>query len=315
MQTFSYSKITTFRNCPKAYEFRYVLGETERFSTIERHMGTAVHEALRWAYAERQDGRRPGPEQVVERYDGLWWSPALSRSIVVKTGLSDEDYRLDGRQMVDSHARGMFQTDDSETLGLEARFQMKLTDGVTLTGVIDRIARARNGMLRIIDYKTGSRVPNPLSDPQLVYYAAWAFDHYPDDPTAELTYVDMRNGRELTAEFHRGAIVPHIEKLVQEIERIAVTDEFPASPSLLCKWCGYNPICPAVDSHTRAAGERAAGAATAGATTVAAASANSGTAPVRCPECGSALVARNGKFGNFIGCSGYPRCRYTRDDW
>ena len=35
----------------------------------------------------------------------------------------------------------------------------------------------------------------------------------------------------------------------------------------------------------------------------------------RCPDCGATLVARNGKYGNFIGCSGYPRCRYTRDDW
>lgn len=30
-----------------------------------------------------------------------------------------------------------------------------------------------------------------------------------------------------------------------------------------------------------------------------------------CPECGKALVYKLGKFGKFIGCSGFPECRYT----
>jgi hypothetical protein len=30
-----------------------------------------------------------------------------------------------------------------------------------------------------------------------------------------------------------------------------------------------------------------------------------------CPKCGSQLIVRKGKFGNFKGCSGYPKCRYT----
>lgn len=30
-----------------------------------------------------------------------------------------------------------------------------------------------------------------------------------------------------------------------------------------------------------------------------------------CPKCGGTLVERNGKYGKFIGCSNYPKCRYT----
>jgi len=29
-----------------------------------------------------------------------------------------------------------------------------------------------------------------------------------------------------------------------------------------------------------------------------------------CPSCGGQLVQRNGKYGNFMGCSNYPRCKY-----
>ncbi len=32
-----------------------------------------------------------------------------------------------------------------------------------------------------------------------------------------------------------------------------------------------------------------------------------------CPECGKGLVQRVGRNGEFVGCSGYPKCRYTRN--
>lgn len=32
-----------------------------------------------------------------------------------------------------------------------------------------------------------------------------------------------------------------------------------------------------------------------------------------CPLCGSKLVRRNGKYGPFMGCSSYPKCRFTRN--
>lgn len=33
--------------------------------------------------------------------------------------------------------------------------------------------------------------------------------------------------------------------------------------------------------------------------------------PGYCPYCGKTLVYRSGKYGRFIGCSGYPQCNYT----
>ncbi len=34
--------------------------------------------------------------------------------------------------------------------------------------------------------------------------------------------------------------------------------------------------------------------------------------PTICPECGGKLIERSGRNGRFIGCSGFPKCRYTR---
>ena len=33
----------------------------------------------------------------------------------------------------------------------------------------------------------------------------------------------------------------------------------------------------------------------------------------KCPECGSELLKRKGRFGEFIACSGFPKCRYSRN--
>lgn len=32
----------------------------------------------------------------------------------------------------------------------------------------------------------------------------------------------------------------------------------------------------------------------------------------KCPFCGWALVKRSGRFGEFLGCSNFPKCRYTK---
>jgi len=33
-----------------------------------------------------------------------------------------------------------------------------------------------------------------------------------------------------------------------------------------------------------------------------------------CPNCGSQLLVRQGRYGEFIGCSGYPECKYIKKD-
>ena len=38
---------------------------------------------------------------------------------------------------------------------------------------------------------------------------------------------------------------------------------------------------------------------------------NAAIASGRCPLCGGQLVLRNGKYGQFWGCSNYPKCKYT----
>ena len=31
----------------------------------------------------------------------------------------------------------------------------------------------------------------------------------------------------------------------------------------------------------------------------------------KCPDCGNDLIKRMGRYGEFIGCTGFPKCRFT----
>lgn len=31
-----------------------------------------------------------------------------------------------------------------------------------------------------------------------------------------------------------------------------------------------------------------------------------------CPKCGGKLIKRSGKYGEFLGCSNYPKCKFTK---
>jgi len=61
----------------------------------------------------------------------------------------------------------------------------------------------------------------------------------------------------------------------------------------------------------RGRSRRAAGGGTGGGRTSGAAAAAGGTCPE--PGCGGTLRQRNGRFGPFLGCSNYPRCRHTEN--
>lgn len=36
------------------------------------------------------------------------------------------------------------------------------------------------------------------------------------------------------------------------------------------------------------------------------------TSSEACPECGSVLYIREGKYGEFLGCSNYPNCTFAK---
>lgn len=295
-QRFSHSRLTTLSDCPRRYELRYVEKVPEAFQSIEAFCGTRVHDALGWLYLEREQGRSPGADELVERFRADWDEKLRPTVLVVRSGRDEDGYRREGEQMLRDHHAGDYARDRLETLAVEPKVQVRLR-GQRYVGFIDRLARdPKSGRMRVIDYKTGRRMPASIEQAGLQargYGLAVLEEH--GGLEVELEYSYLRHGRSLEETMSRSeshGVAEELGELIDGALEAERAGEFPARPGPLCAWCGYRETCE--DSSWRqAAAEEAAG--------------------PDCPRCGTALRLRRGRHGAFMGCGGFPTCRFSRD--
>jgi len=292
---FSYSRISLFEKCPKAYHFKYLLMKDELFSTIEQHLGKSIHTALEKTYRIKADGGNISLDFLNTAFEQAWNDAEKENIKVIKNNMTSRDYYLDGQHMLQKYYHRVLVTDRSETVALEKYFEITIDNSVCYRGYIDRISRNPDGVLRITDFKSGKRVNDPLEDMQLCSYALWCFQEFKENEI-EIAFEALRHDRTLRGKVKKSQLTLIKERLLTDINNVMAATEFEATPSILCEWCGYNSIC----SHARSRYS------------------NSESYDVdsdECPRCGGVLEKRNGRYGTFIGCSEYPDCRYTRDDW
>lgn len=292
-ETYSYSRITSFAQCSRSYKFRYIDKIREAFTSVEAHLGRAVHGALAWLYESREETDAPECPALLEKFDEEWESGLGPRIRVIRRDDSVEARREIGRRMLQDHHAGQFLHDRMTTIATEQSLRTQLDGDYRFRGIIDRLAKDADGELHLIDYKTTGRPPEILDEKrtlQLRSYGMLALEHHGGD-RARLTYQFLKNGREWN-----GTCGPHdspalSSELAVRISEIEAAQEFPAKNSALCAWCGYRDIC---DVSGYFGGDAAGGS-------------------VQCPSCDGRLRERSGKFGTFLGCENYPRCRFTRN--
>jgi len=318
---FSFSGISTFKSCPKAFEFRYIKRLPESFNSIEAYMGSCVHEVLEWAYKERTEETEPSIQAALEQYSQRWQSGDFETIKIVKQDKSREDYYIAGREFLVDFFNRVFPHDASSTLYLEQKFEIPMTVAggeIVYRGIIDRISKETDGTIRVTDYKTG-KVGHPLDTLQLPSYAIYIFLNNIDQEI-ELCYEDLRARRTVVARIDRKGAKKIKEALHREIETIrsAKPEDFVAKPSILCHWCGYNHICPAARQAETA--PEPVNTVPSSPTETIPQAADTASVPQTegeyqeaCPQCGSPLRERSSKYGPFLGCTNYPECRYTRD--
>ena len=300
LQDFSFSGLSGYSQCPKAFEYRYVLKEEEAFSGIEAWMGSAVHKAIEKGYRQMQAGVTPGWAELLSVYGEAWEQPSPAPLRIVREQRDAVSYRTEGEGMLHAFWQRVLVGDKSTTLALESSFTMALRDGVRYRGVIDRVAQDQDGRLLVVDFKTG-RVGQPTDTLQLPSYALYMLSQRMDEDV-RVVYEDLRSGRTLSADISRRDLPGIRQALLDQVDQILQAEHFPARPSTLCLWCGFSDRCP----HARNAAVAAPR-----------------TGPVArvdldqkvCPRCGGDLQERKGRFGTFIGCRSFPTCRYTRDGW
>lgn len=142
-----------------------------------------------------------------------------------------------------------------EPLAREEFIRVEINDGIALHGFVDRIDKAPNGALRIVDYKTGKSPKQRYIEDmlhQMRFYALLLAKSEFGLP-ARTQLVFLGDGRTLTMDPTPEQIQAFEHYLVQlwnDIEDAAHKRVFPPKKQVLCNWCGVQKLCPLYSTET-----------------------------------------------------------------
>lgn len=248
--TYSHSRLASYENCPKQFEFRYVKKIPSETEGVEAFVGKRVHEILERLYLFVGRGQIPGVEKVVDRYHKRWeesYDPERVR--IVREGTPLDHYRRLGEQCLRSYYLRHYPFDEGETLGVERRVVFPLDDAgrYRMQGIIDRVSRARDGAIEIHDYKTGARVPSQTildRDRQLALYQIGLTRLYGADTEYRLVWHYVAKNRTCVSTRRPEDLEQLRADTIARIDEIESATEFPARKITLCDWCEYRSRCP-----------------------------------------------------------------------
>jgi len=261
-EVYSHSRLASFEDCPRKFQYRYVLRIPAETQSIESFLGKQVHEVLERLYLFTTSGRVPSLARVIDRFR-IWWTEHYdpSRIRIARAENDADHYRALGERCLTNYYRRFYPFDGDHTLAVEERVAFSLDpDGAyRMQGFVDRIVRARDGAVEIHDYKTSQRMPRQAQldrDRQLALYQMGVAERFGAETGVRLVWHyllldQVRTSRRTTEQLDalRGATIGLID-------RIRAETRFEPRPGPLCRWCEYHDLCPASAARDPAAAGR-----------------------------------------------------------
>lgn len=243
----SASRAKEYQRCPLQYRL-HVVDRMKEPPTQATARGTLVHSVLENLYdAPAAERTREAAQELVTP---LWEAMKENNdevSALFPTVEEFSEWMAQTRDMVDHY----FRIEDPrwlEPYGRESHVVAHTPEGVRLRGFIDRIDRAPNGALRVVDYKTG-RAPSPRFQEdalfQMRFYALLL--QLTDRLPARTQLLYLKSGQVLTFDPEAADIERfrfEIARLWDAIEADARRGAFAPRKNPLCNWCGVRAACP-----------------------------------------------------------------------
>ncbi len=243
------SRAGDFMACPLLYRFRTIDKLPEPFSPAAVR-GTLVHKVLEDLFdlpaAERT------PEQARTMLAPAW-AELLEADPLVAEMFGDPGPDLDSwlvgcREVLDRY----FTLEDPRRLEPAERelyVEALLESRLLLRGYVDRLDISQDGLVRVVDYKTG-RSPGPAFEAkalfQMKFYALVLWRTRGVVP-AMLQLVYLGNAeilRYVPDEADLLATERKVEAIWQAIRRAEESGDWRPSRSRLCDWCAHQSVCP-----------------------------------------------------------------------
>jgi putative RecB family exonuclease len=247
--SYSHSKLTTYRQCPQKYKFRYIDEIPPPIRSIELHLGTTVHSALEKLYADARQGQITSLDDLLTFFQDKWDEGFSPQMRIVRAKTTARTYFDLGHQMLKDYHWTFHPFTQSTTLELEEKFIFPLSDNNEIRGIIDRLAKHKDGTLEIHDYKTSRRLPTAeqvANDVQLALYEIAIRHRWPETGSISLIWHYLTFDKEIKITKTPQQLETVKKNTLSLIRRIEATASFPVQVTPLCNWCEYKEICPAM---------------------------------------------------------------------
>jgi putative RecB family exonuclease len=250
---YSHSRLSSYEDCPRKFQYRYVLRIPAESESIEAFVGKRVHEVLERLHLAARRRQVPSLPRVLQRYAQLFDDAYdAGRVRIVRDEHPLSFYRELGQDCIANYYRSHYPFDRDETLGLEERVLFDLGEvagtAVHFQGIVDRIARAADGAIEIQDYKTSARIPSQArldEDRQLALYQIGLTQRFGSEREIRLVWHFVRQGQLRISRRTPEQLAGLREQTLALVDRIRFETEYPHRPGPLCRWCEYGHRCAA----------------------------------------------------------------------
>jgi len=244
------SRALDFKTCALLYRFR-VIDRLPEPPSLEAARGTVVHGILEKLFD------LPAPARTVAAAAGLVeaeWDGMLAEDEEL-TALVDADPAglLPLLESTRDLLSAYFTLEDPRRLEpaeREVLVETSLPSGVRLKGFVDRLDRAPDGRLRVVDYKTGKSPREEFEGKalfQLRFYALVLWRSTGVIPTQlRLYYLADREVLDYQPdEADLLSVERQVEALGTAILKARESGDWRHKTSKLCDWCSFQALCPA----------------------------------------------------------------------
>ena len=223
----SYSAIQSFRDCPLHFKLRHIL-KIPTPTTAPLSLGNSVHLALRDFYRGQKD--------LLECLDQNWISEGYTSKKHEQEALEKARLLLAGYLKSEIHAK-------AKPLYLEQPFTLRVDPTLKVGGKIDRIDEIAEGMVEIIDYKSGKMTKDTDEGLQLTIYALAATELFGRPvEKVKLSYYFLESGEKITSVRTKEQLENAKKELLAIRDKIQQSD-FACSKSMFCENCEFKMLC------------------------------------------------------------------------
>ena len=241
LTTFSFSQITTYETCPLQYKYQYILKIPTTQSSAASY-GDTIHQTLEEFYREFKINQKIAKDKLLSIFESKWIP------IGYNSALHEKRMKEEGKKMLVDYFNKLH--DKKASVGsLEQFFKIKIAEDIAIVGKIDRVDYKKNGVIEIIDYKTGKKpeekkLKNSL---QLSIYALAATDkglYAKELSKVILTFYYFQNMEKISMTRMPEDMYKMKEQIKSTVNAIRNSD-FTPKVGPWCDFCPFRLICEA----------------------------------------------------------------------